>query len=449
MQTEKVCSSMWNSRALTKIQSVALVAIIVVAAVGGGTGYVMWRAGLPPPEDIRIGICADLDMPSGIQILRGITLAIEQINAAGGLLGRNLTVVAEDDDSASAPYDISIATNALNRIITIDKADYIISLGTFGLPYQDICSQHKKIHFSLFYPLENFTQRVLDNYDKYKYSFRGEYLANGTIMNLSHVQALAALSKITGFNRIGYLMYDSSTIRGQTVPYFESELPKLGFEIVYRTLFPPATTDFTSYFAQAEAAKTQILFVIQTAIPRCSAVVNEWYNRQSPMLLCGDLSGAVDWDFWNITSGNTEFLLTKNTGLTMNYPITSKTAAAKDAFLAKFGVPMQNMAASAYDVVKFLLADAVTRAGTTDTDAVIRTLETIDVDTILSNDFRFTSNHDIYVGESGMTNLAETTMLYIVVQWQNGVQVPILPDSLREAAGATLEYPPWLGPWSP
>ena len=104
--------------------------------------------------------------------------------------------------------------------------------------------------------------------------------------------------------------------------------------------------------------------------------------------------------------------------------------------------------AAAFDIVKFVLADAITRAGTTDTEAVIKALETINIDTVLSNDFRFTFNHDIFVEASGMTNLSKTTMLYIVVQWQNGGQVPFFPDSLRKAAGATLKYPPWQGPWS-
>jgi branched-chain amino acid transport system substrate-binding protein len=485
---------MFKSKAVTKIQTITLIAITLIALASAAVVYYSTNINSPinpiptptpssptpepsivtptssttpastktpatttltktptpqPKEPIIIGVCADLDQPSGTRIFQGAILAVEQINAAGGLLGCTLTVVAEDDDSATPPYDNAVAVNALNRLISVDKADYIMSIGTYDLAYQDICSEQKKIHFSLYDPSDNLTQRISDNYDKYKYSFRGEYLANGTTMNIAHVQSLAMLKNITGFTKVGYLMYDSATVRGQTVSYFENELPKLGFQITYRALFSPTTMDFSSYFAQAEAAKTEMLFVIQTTVAKSAAVVNEWCNRQSPMLLCGDIGGAVDWDFWNLTSGNTEYVLTKNTGLTMNYPVTSKTAAVKDAYLARYGVPMLNMAAAGYDVVKFFLADAITRAGTTDTDAVIKALETINIDTVLTNDFKFTSNHDIYVDVAGMINLAKTTMLYIVIQWQNGVQVPILPDSLRAAAGATIKYPPWKGPWSP
>ena len=87
-----------DSKALTKIQSAVLIAIVVFAAVGGVVGYSLWRGSLPPPEDIRIGVCADLDMSYGKDIWQAVVLAAEQVNAEGGVLGRNFTVVAEDDE---------------------------------------------------------------------------------------------------------------------------------------------------------------------------------------------------------------------------------------------------------------------------------------------------------------------------------------------------------------
>jgi branched-chain amino acid transport system substrate-binding protein len=440
---------MLDSKALTKIQTIMLTATIAIAAIAGSLGYMLWVLPSESTEPIRIGVCADTDSIYGAPMVKGATLAAEQINAAGGLLGRNLTIVTEDDDSITSG-DITVATNAITKLITVDKADFLLTFSVNDLVYQDICSTQKKIHFSIYDAKENLTQRVLDNYDKYKYTFRAEYLANASTMNLAHVQTLAALRNATGFTRVGYLLDDGGTIRDLTVPYLESELPKLGYQIVYRSLFPVETTDFTSYFAQAEAANTQILFVIEVSPTGCAAIVNEWSGRQSPMLLCGDLSVAGLPIFWNTTSGKAEFMLLKNTGLSISYPITSQTEPVKDAFLARWGgVPgLTDLSASSYDVVKFFLADAITRAGTTDTDAVIKALETTNIDTVLSSDFSFTSDHDIYVDASGMMNLSETTMLYIVVQWQNGVQVPIFPDSLRKAAGGTLLYPPWQGPWS-
>ena len=87
---------MLDSEALTKIQSVALIAIIALAALGGTAAYFLWNRETQAPEDIRIGLIADLDSYSK-GTWQGSVLAAEQLNAQGGVLGRNLTVVAEDD----------------------------------------------------------------------------------------------------------------------------------------------------------------------------------------------------------------------------------------------------------------------------------------------------------------------------------------------------------------
>ena len=59
-----------DSKALTKIQSVALIAIIVVAAVAGSLAYFLWREPTQSTEAIRIGVCADLDMVAGKLLFR-------------------------------------------------------------------------------------------------------------------------------------------------------------------------------------------------------------------------------------------------------------------------------------------------------------------------------------------------------------------------------------------
>jgi len=436
-----------DSKALTKVQSAALIAIIVVVAVGGSAGYVLWRANQPPPEDIRIGICADLDGTAGSGIFRGATLAVEQINAEGGLLGRNLTVVTEDDDTETPPGDIAVASNALTKLITVDKADYIISTGSLVFTYQDICSEHKKILFTIGSTSVEHTQRVVDNYDKYKYYFRYGYLTNATAMNDGHVQSIAALGNAAGFTKIGYLLPDGVTMRDETIPYLDRELPKLGFEVVYRGVYPSATVDFTSYFAQAEEAKTEVLFTILTNLPKSATLVNEWYERESPMVLCGDIFGVTNADFWNTTQGRTEFVLTKTSAVTLGYPLTGKVVPAKEAYLKRWGVLMRGGGASAYDIVRFILSDAIKRAGTTETEAVIKALETTSVETVLARRFSFTSSHDMLVEQAGIADLAKSSMLYIVMQWQNGVQMPVFPEALRIEAGATYKFPPRPGAW--
>ena len=156
-----------TSRALTKIQAIILIAIIAVAAVAA---IVLWDGENQSSEPIKIGICADLDNILGKSILQGAQLAVEQVNAEGGVLGRNFEIVAEDDDSETSG-DVTFWTNAFTRLITVDKADFTLSAWG-GLLYREIASEHKKIFFTIYDQHDELTQGVLDNYDKYKYYFR-------------------------------------------------------------------------------------------------------------------------------------------------------------------------------------------------------------------------------------------------------------------------------------
>jgi len=436
-----------NPKAVTKIQA-AIMLVIAILAVGSGAVTYYFSLTPQPKDSIRIGLCADLDATGGSRIFEGATLAVEQINAAGGLLGRNLIIVAEDDDSETTS-DLAIGTNALNRLISIDKADYVLSApNTNGLVYQDICCTQKKILFTLGVTLENLTQRVADNYDQYKYYFRAEWNPNSTAINMAHIQSLAVLKNSTGFTKIGYLLIDSTQTRMAAGPMLDSELPKFGFQIVYHTFFSPSTIDFTSYFAQAEASGAQILFVLLPSVPKSFPLINEWYDRQSPMLICGSIYGVPDPTFWNTTSAKTNCVLSLSSAVVLGYPLTDKTIPVREAYQTRWGVTMTAGAAAAYDTVKYLLTDAINRAGTTESNAVIKTLETANIDTVLAKGFQFTSNHDILIDALGMTSLSQSNLLFIVAQWQNGVLVPIFPESLRIAAGANLKYPPWNGPWS-
>ena len=434
-----------DSEALTKLQSVALIAIIVVAAVGGSAAYFLWSGSAQSAEAIRIGVCGDIDMPYGKSAWRGSVLAAEQVNAEGGVLGRNLTIVAEDDDSETPPGDIAVATNALTKLITVDKADYVLSSAGYVQVYQDICAEHQKIFFSIGSLSDNDTQRVLDNYDKYKYFFRPGPNASSGIDG--QCDSLLTLRNYTGFTKVALLVEDI-TFFSQLAAGMKNLLPDYGFEVVYYNTFPPGTTDFTSYFAAIEASGAQILnpFVITQS---CFSLVKEYSERQSPFLLWGVILLAQDSGFWELTDGKCEYVSFVGYPITAGYPLTNKTLSTREAYMQRWGIIPDMTATGLYDVVRFILPDAIRRAGTTETQAVIKALEKTDVETSLARRFVFTSSHDGYVGAAGPNIPSADYLLVCLFQWQaNSTQVPVYPKQVMEEAGATYQYPPWQGPWS-
>ena len=432
-----------NSKALIKTQSLVIITIIVVAAVGGTAAYVLWNGPISSTDTIKIGIIGDLDHDTGKNVWQAAILAAEQINAEGGVLGRNFTIVAEDDD-AYGRHDIAVAMNAFTKLIIVDEADFILdsnSESQYVFPKQDLLAEHNKILISTRATNEDFTQRVLDDYEKYKYYFRAWF--NDTSSSTGISDGVITLGNYSGFTKVAILAVDTVAVK-RMASEMNSILPQHGFEIVYNGVVAPSVTDFTSYFAAIEESGAQILNPI-LGRSQSFPFIREYADRQSPLVIWGSYNSAID--FWNLTEGKAEY--TTNTGvpITAGYPLTSKTLPAREAYIDRWGeIPIRG-AVSAYDVVRFILPDAINRAGTTETEAVIKALEKTDIETSLARRFVFTSSHDTMVGGGQINRPDLDYMMACKFQWQNGTLVPVYPKSLMMETGATYIFPPWQGPW--
>jgi branched-chain amino acid transport system substrate-binding protein len=432
-----------NSKTVTKIHVVILAAVIVVATVAGIVLYVLWGGTVQSTETIKIGVLADLDNVEGRLVWQAAVLAAEHVNAEGGVLGRDIEIVSEDDDSETSPPDPIVASKALTKLITVDQADYIIDANPVMIPHQDICSEHKKILFSLTSIDDELTQRVLDDYDKYKYYFRGGTGNMSTAIS-GITDTILALRNYTGFDKIALLYPGVSDLR-EAFSGVSNSLLAHGFDVVYSNVFPMETEDFTSYFMAIEASGAEILYPF--IIGHSSLLfVKEWHERQSPTVVWGFITLAEKLDFWELTEGKCESVSFSGYPIISGYPLTSKTLPTREAYLERWGEVLDIVAASTYDIVRFILPDAIKRAGTLEIDAVIEALEETDVETSLAHHFVYTSSHDIMRGK----NVNDPEGDYMIVckfQWQNGVQVLVYPTELMEEAGATYTFPPWSGPW--
>jgi branched-chain amino acid transport system substrate-binding protein len=130
-----------DSQALTKIQSIIILAIILVAALGSSI-YFLVNQPEQSSDTIKIGILADLDNVRGMQIWKGAKLAVEQINAEGGMLGKQIELIGEDHNLESGADMVEVNT-ALTRLISIHNVDFIIgqTSNEIGFGVQDIISE--------------------------------------------------------------------------------------------------------------------------------------------------------------------------------------------------------------------------------------------------------------------------------------------------------------------
>ena len=93
------------------------------------------------------------------------------------------------------------------------------------------------------------------------------------------------------------------------------------------------------------------------------------------------------------------------------------------------------------------MSDAIRRAGTIETEAVIKALEKTDVETSSARHFVFTPSHDVLVVGT-VNDPSADYMVVCMFQWQNGTQAIVGPERLAKELGTTFKYPNWKGPWS-
>jgi len=106
--------------------AVAVVVVVVVVVLAAFLGGLFAPA--PPKEDgiLKIGIIMSLTGQSGLEVFgpknyKGAQLAIEEINKDGGVLGKPVEYVLEDDQGIN-----SVAADKARKLITTDHVDAII-----------------------------------------------------------------------------------------------------------------------------------------------------------------------------------------------------------------------------------------------------------------------------------------------------------------------------------
>ena len=76
--------------------------------------------------------------------------------------------------------------------------------------------------------------------------------------------------------------------------------------------------------------------------------------------------------FLGVDRGKCEYVSFVGLPIVAGYPLTNKTLPTREAYMQRWGEIPNVTATNAYDVVRFILPDAIKRAGTTETEAVIK-----------------------------------------------------------------------------
>jgi branched-chain amino acid transport system substrate-binding protein len=379
-------------------------------------------------EPIKIGVIAEATAVAGSSIPQAAQLAADEINAAGGVDGRKIEIVSYDNHS-SAPESV----RAFQRAVNEDHVNAVIAsyISEVVLALQPWTGRLKTVMVTPGAASDVITQNIAKDYDHLKYTFHG-YATSTSIADATCAAAKDLL--------VGQLHMQSAVVMSEdaawTTPLDEEYvkcLPGIGIKVLDHIRFSPDTTDFTPIFNKIEGEKPN---VILTGISHVGVQPTvQWKQQEVPIPMFGVSSQATNSSFWNDTNGATEGVLYQGFS-GPDVAVTPKTLPFVTAFKAKYGNNPSYCGYTAYDEV-YYLADAIKRAGSTDSDKLVDALEKTDyVGTVGRVQFKGKDSpnpHALKIGEGTITGL--------MLQWQNGKQVNLWPLNV---ANGKLKFPPFI-----
>jgi branched-chain amino acid transport system substrate-binding protein len=375
---------------------------------------------------------------------RGITLAVEEINAQGGVnVGgkkRPLKIEVIDTRDLEPGVPVSEALLAVEKLILEKKADFIMGgpvRSEAGLAAMDLLSKYKKVSILTTGVLTpKYHARVAKEYDKFKYCFRitgeAKWMVGGEI-----IPCLVEIGQKYNLNRLFIMIQDVAHARAGG-GIIAKVMAKKGWTVLGDPeIYPTGSTDFSMGLLKARREKAQVI-VIWMDMPETSILLKQWYDMKVPALPFGSIIAAAEQPgFWKATEGKGEYCLANvvNAG---NAPseATDWTMKFVEAYKKRWGLEPEAYGTSTSYMAPYVLKDAIERAGSLDSDAVVAALEKTDMMGVYGR-IRFDPKSHQVVPSTDPKEGAVGT----IFQWQAGKRVVVFPKSI---AVGDIQLPPWM-----
>src|ERR1700760_1113354 len=379
-------------------------------------------------DPIKFGVIAEAQAIAGASIPQAAQLAADEINAKGGIDGRQVQIITYDNHSAAAD-----SVRAFQRAVSEDHVNAVIAsyISEVVLALEPWTGRLKTVMVTPGAASDVITQNIAKDYDNLKYTFHG-YLTSTSLADSTCAAATDLLVNQLHLKTAVVISEDAAWTTPLDAEYVKC-LPEIGLNVVEHIRFSPDTTDFTPIFNNIEGKKPD---AIVTGISHVGVQPTvQWKNQQVPIPMFGISAQALSPSFWNDTNGAADGVPSLAVA-TPDVAVTSKTKPFASAFKARFGMPPAYTGYTAYDEV-YIITDAIKRAGSTDPDKMVTEIEKTDFEGTIGRiqfygrDDEFT--HGIKSGPGTVTGL--------VFQWQNGKQVTVWPKAIAEGK---LKFPDFV-----
>lgn len=337
--------------------------------------------------DIKIGFVAQLSGGGalyGKQMQQGAQLAVDEINAAGGILGRKLQLIVQDDQA-----NPSESVKVTQRLVTEDHIDMWMGTLKSSDTLTDITITAKQ-QIPSFVPIA-----VADNITQSGYTHVFRNVAN----NSMQVKALVDyILQKQPHKRIAIISENTDYGRGLT-DAFEKNFTAGGGTIVNKEYYNVGQKEFSDQLTKIKANNPDAL-VISGLVAEGALIAKQaqdlgmkvqfysygGFMGSAPIKLAGNaVEGLIHTEYFTPIKGD------------------KKIDVFVDAYQKKYGeIPDSYYSAATYDAV-YLYAEGVRKAGTTDPKKVNDAIRSIrdykGVMGSISFDSNGQANQKVWIGQ--------------------------------------------------
>jgi len=412
-------------------------------------------AGAQGVKKIKIGVIGPMKYVQGISQWNGAIMAADEINAKGGVQvgGQRMKIelIRADSNESLSVID---AANAMERLISRDRVEFVVggfrSEAVFAM--QDIAMEHKVIFIGCGAAANELCSRVAQNYDFYKYWFRGTPHSSSNIARTTFIQLAYVAGVMKEQLNIPKIKVAIVSEKAMWADAFtktaEMVVAQQGMEWVGTWRPSPVATDVTGELAAIQRSGAHIIFTV------FSSSVGIPFARQAGVLKIPAVQVGVNVEaskdgFWQATQGNGNYVMTTAT-YARGQEYNELTTPFVDGYIKRFG-EVPTYTADTYSSIKYGLVPTIEQAGTLDPDKIVSILENRVYKVPSDNAVEYTKDpegkplHDLKWGPGYSTGNA--------VQWQDGKLVGVwpykwklTPDAPEVTYRGTVPYkiPPWV-----
>lgn len=228
---------------MSKITKIIVGVIVIVLVVLVGYNLSSKSQGPVSKEPVKIG--ATLATTGSLSYLgeserNGLILGFDEINANGGINGRPIKFIVEDNQG-----DATKAVTGVNKLLSLDKVDILISAFThITTAVKKLAADSNKILF--------YISSVREIAQENKLFFRDFWDAE------EHGRILASVVNQQGYKNVNFL----TEVSDSAIAFekgFNAEAQKFGIKVVMKETYDPKTMDFKTLLTKIKASEADAL----------------------------------------------------------------------------------------------------------------------------------------------------------------------------------------------